>query len=380
MDFALTHEQRALADSVRRFCERQYDPASRRVLIENGAHFSAQNWRAFVDLGWIGAGVSEADGGFGGSAIETAIILQEFGRALVLEPFVGFAALALQTLVALPVGETRDLLIAAILAGEAYIALAHGEPVSRGEIESCSSAAEQTAEGWTVSGHKSLVLGGAIASAYLVSACNSEGIALFLVQAGAAGVVAKPYRAIDNHLVADLHFEAAPATLVAQSSVAGAAIAAGHAHALVCICAEAIGSMDVLMEITGEHVRTRRQFGTTLSSFQAVQHRMADMLVELELARSTLYYGLANVAVAGPERGHALATMKAVVSTAALFVGRNAIQLHGAIGVTDECIVSHHYRRLTVIAALFGNESLHLQKLSELRKPIWRAGPMEELL
>ncbi len=377
MDFTLTQEQTALADSVHRFCARDYDAARRQSLIETGTYFSADNWRAFADLGWIGAGVSEADGGFGGSEIETALIMQAFGRALVLEPFLGIAVLALQTLLALPPGEHRNALVAGIIAGDVQVALAHGELASRGDTDYCSSIATQFGEGWTIVGEKSAIHGGATASKFLVSARCTEGIALFLVAAGAPGVSSFAYRTIDNQLVADVHFSEAPAIMIAAPPAAVTAIAAGHAHAMIGICAEAIGSMDELLVLTAEYIRTRRQFGASLSSFQAVQHRMADMLVELELARSTLYYGLANIDSARPQRDHAIATMKAITSTAALFVGRNAIQLHGAIGVTEECIVGHHYRRLTVIAVLFGNEAVHLKRLSMLAMPIWDAQQVE---
>lgn len=373
MDFALTEEQNALVDSVSRFCARDYDAGRRRSLIETGQYVSADTWRAFADLGWIGAGVAEDDGGFGGGAIETALIMQEFGRALVLEPFLGVGVLALQTLVALPRGDMRDTLVAGIISGDLQVALAHGEPASRGEVDHCTSVARQTNEGWTIDGEKSLIPGGAMASRFLVSACCAGGVALYLVDADAPGVSPARYRTIDNQHVADVRFSDAPAIEIAAPLHAGPALAAGHAHAMVAICAEAIGSMAALVDLTADHIRTRRQFGATLSSFQAVQHRMADMLVELELARSTLYYGLAHIGFAGPERDHALATMKAITSAAALFVGRNAIQLHGAIGVTEECIVSHHYRRLSVIAALFGNEAVHLKRLSALALPIWTA-------
>ena len=371
VDFTLTQEQGALADSVRRFCERDYGAVRRQALIETEMPFSRENWRAIADLGWIGAGLGEADGGFGGSAIETALVMQEFGRALVLEPFLGVAVLALQTLVALPPGEERDALVASMVAGDVILALANAEPASRGDLDYCSAVAQQTSAGWIISGDKTSIPGGAAASMFLASAQTQDGIALFLVDGAAPGVSTTRYRTIDNHHVADLRLIGASARIIAVPPLAGRAIAAGYAHAQIALCAEAIGSMDAILALTVDHIRTRRQFGATLSSFQAVQHRLADMLVELELARSTLYYGLAHIADTGISRDHAVSTMKAITSSAALFVGRNAIQLHGAIGVTEECIVSHHYRRLTVIAALFGNEAVHLKRVSALVMPIW---------
>jgi alkylation response protein AidB-like acyl-CoA dehydrogenase len=371
VDFTLTQEQGALADSVRRFCERDYGADRRQFLIETGMAFSPENWRAIADLGWIGAGLGEADGGFGGSAIETALVMQEFGRALVVDPFLGVAVLALQTLAALPPEEKRDALIASLVAGDTLLALAHAEPASRGDVDHCAAAARQIGTDWTISGDKTLIPGGAAASSFLVSAQTPEGIGLFQVDGAAPGVSATCYRTIDNHHVADLRLIEASARLIAGPPLAAQAIAAGYAHAQIALCAEAIGSMDAVLALTVEYIRTRRQFGAALGSFQVVQHRVADMLVELELARSTLYYGLAHIAESGVSRDHAVSTLKAITSSSALFVGRNAIQLHGAIGVTEACIVSHHYRRLTVIAALFGNEAVHLKRLAALEKPIW---------
>lgn len=372
MDFTLSLEQQALADSVERFCARRYGFEARKTLLATPEGFSRENLATFAELGWFGAALAEDVGGFGGGAVETAIIMERFGRALVLEPFLGHAVLALQTLAALAPSETRDGLIGEIAAGEALATLAHGEPAARGDIGHVETRAEHSGEGWRLTGHKSLVAAAAGADRLLVSARAEAGIGLFLVLPGAPGLRIQPYRTVDNQRSGDLWLDATPAAVVlAEPGAALPALAAGFDHALVGVCAEAVGAMDAAIMITRDYLKTRRQFGTTLDTFQALQHRMADMLVELELSRSILYKGIAALDAPASERIHAISAMKAITSAAALFVGRGAVQLHGGIGITEECAISHYYRRLFVIAAQFGGEAHHLTRMAANPAPFW---------
>ncbi len=373
MDFNLTSEQQALADSVRRFCHKDYDFQARRAVVETPEGLSRETWARFASLGWIGASLPEALGGIGGSAIENAVIMEEFGRALVVEPFLSAAVLALQTLAALPRSDRRDELMRQGISGESLIALAHGELAARGAIDRITTRAERTGDGWRLSGHKSLVLGAPTADHLLVSAIGDEGVGLFLASPRAAGLRLQPYRMLDDVRVADIWLDDTPAeAMAAPPGAAKIAIEAGTDHALTAVCAEAVGAMDAAIALTRDYISSRKQFGVTLSSFQVLQHRMADMLVEMELSRSILYQGLA--AVTGPPTGRprAIGAMKAVVSSAALFVGRNAVQLHGGIGMTDEYAIGHYYRRLFVIAGQFGAESLHLRRMAAGGGGFWR--------
>jgi alkylation response protein AidB-like acyl-CoA dehydrogenase len=369
MDFRLSPEQQALADSVGRCLEREYGFERRAEVLAGAEGFDPRTWRSFADLGLMGAGLAEADGGFGGGPVETMIVMEAFGRALVVEPFLPSAILSLQTLAALPAGTERDELIAGIVAGEILVAFAHGEAGTRGEVGRVSVRAEEQDGGWRISGAKRLVLGAPSADRLLVSARTPDGIALFLTAPDAGGLAATPYRTLDNMRAADLVFDNVPATLLAGAKAAMAAIEWGHDHALVALCAEAVGAMEQAILITRDYLKTRTQFGVPLAAFQALQHRMADMLVELEMSRSILFQGIA--ALAAPERERAMSAMKAVVSAAALFVGRNAVQLHGAIGMTEEHMIGHYYRRLFVIAGLFGGESDHLERMAAHPAPYW---------
>jgi len=365
MDFVLSSEQQALADSVERFCRRQYGFEARRVALEEADGFSRANLAAFADLGWFGAGLPEDAGGFGGGPIETAIIMERFGRALVVEPFLSCAVLALQTLAALGSGADRDRLIEGIVAGEILASLAHGEAAARGDLGHVETRAERAGMGWRLTGRKSLVEGVASAGALLVSARADAGIGLFLVSPDAPGLRVQPYRTLDNHRSGDLWLEGTPASaMLAAPGEAAPAIAAGADHALIGVCAEAVGAMETAIFATRDYLITRRQFGAPLAGFQALQHRMADMLVELELSRSILYQGIAALDAPAGERARGISAMKAVVGAAALFVGRNAVQLHGAIGMTEDCAIGHYYRRLYVIASQFGDESHHLARLA----------------
>ncbi|MFM9937557.1 MAG: acyl-CoA dehydrogenase family protein [Novosphingobium sp.] len=370
MDFNLTPEQEALADSVARFTARDYTFDTRNRLIEAGTGLDRGHWQAFADLGWLGAGLSEQVGGYGGGPVENMIIMEGFGRALVLEPFLPVAVVAVQTLAALAPSTMRDTLIAEIVAGQTILILAHGELAARGMPDHV----ETRMENGRITGAKSMVIGGHAASRLIVSACGADGLGLYLVDPAAAGISARHYRLLDNQHAVDLVFEDTPVLEALAGPVESeAAIAAGLAHGLVGVSAEAVGAMDAAIRMTRDYITTRHQFGTALSTFQALQHRMADMLVEMELSRSILYQGIASLGHAGSQRTRAVAAMKAIVSSAALFVGRNAVQLHGGIGMTEEYAVGHFYRRLFVIAGQFGGESLHLKTMAGLSQSFWAA-------
>jgi alkylation response protein AidB-like acyl-CoA dehydrogenase len=374
VDFTLTAEQQALADSVHRFYEREYSFESRKRRLASADGFSRDLWRAIADLGWIGAALSEEDGGFGGGPIGNALIMEGFGRALVLEPFLSTAILSLQTLAHAPCSAVRDRLLEDIVAGKVLVALAHGETAANGDAEYVEAVAARRGAGWTLQGHKSLVLGSPSADVLLVTAKAEAGIGLFLVDPAAPNVRVQAYKTLDGCRVGDVWLD----DVVAEEALARPGsglepVLRGLDHALVGVCAEAVGAMSAALTLTRDYVKLRRQFGAALSDFQAVQHRMADMLVELELSRSILYQGIAGLASPNEQRIRAISAMKAITSSAAMFVGRNAVQLHGAIGMTEDYAIGHYYRRLFVIAHLFGNESAHLDRIVRTPATFWPA-------
>lgn len=372
MDFRLSPEQQALADSVASFCARDYDFEHRRRSLAGQNGFSPDNWRLFADLGWLGAGLAEDSGGYGGGAVENAIILEAFGRALVVEPFLACAVLALQTLAALPKSDAGEQLVADIVSGEKMAALAHNESGARGDLELLGTTAHQSGGQWRLDGAKQLVLGAPAADWLIVSARAGPDVGLFLVSPSAAGVELVPYRTLDNMRAADIHFAEAPVhAVLALPDAALSAIRLGHDHAMTAMCAEAVGAMEAAILLTRDYLKTRQQFGTPLAGFQSLQHRMADMLVEAEMSRSIVFQGLASLSGPESERQKAMAAMKIVVSSAAMFVGRNGVQLHGGIGMTEEHPIGHYYRRLFVIAGLFGAEAFHLSRLASIGAPFW---------
>ena len=362
MDFSLSAEQEALVDSIRRFREREYDFEKRRSVIMSPTGMREAHWHTFAELGWLGAGLSEEAGGYGGGAIENALILEEFGRGLVVEPFLAHVV-ATELLATLAPEACADR-IAMMISGEERLVLAHYEAEGRGDARYLETRAEPDGNGFRLTGAKSLVTGGAHAHAFLISARDGDGISLFLVPADAAGLTRKSYRTLDNHRVADLQLEGVVAdALVGKRGGAMAAIERALDHGVVALCAEAVGAMDAALWMTRDYLRTRQQFGTAIGNFQALQHRMADMLIETELSRSMLYQALAAL---GREdagaRAAGVSAAKVQIADAAAIVGGQAIQLHGGIGVTEEHSVSHYYRRLFVIARTFGGSDVHLER------------------
>ena len=313
--------------------------------------------------------MSEEAGGFGGSEVENAILAEELGRGLVVEPFLA-AILALQVLARIGEFDGRAALIEGVIAGERKIVLAHGEADGRGDPRIIAATATPRGEGWAISGSKSMIMGAPSADALLVSARTPGGVSLFLVEPGSPGLDCHEYRLVDNARVADIRLEAVEGRLIGQEGGALDAIEAALDHATIVACAEAVGLMDTALFMTRDYLKTRKQFGVAIGDFQALQHRMADMLVEMELARSMVFQGLAALAQGDADaRREGVSAAKAIVNDAGLFVTRQAIQLHGGIGMTEEYAVGHYYRRMFVINQLFGNSDVHLVRYADLAFP-----------
>jgi alkylation response protein AidB-like acyl-CoA dehydrogenase len=366
MDFSLTQEQQALQDSVRRFCDREYGFERRRQLLGRPEGFARANWATFAELGWLGAGLAEEAGGYGGGPVETMIILEQMGRALVLEPFLSCAVLAAHAIAAQSSPGQRENLLGSVVAGEKLVALAHDEAFA--------TTAKRRGAGYVLSGRTNFVLGGPSADILLVCAQvksprPSEGsLSLLLVDPSAPGVTRHNYHAVDGRRVSDIIFadvELGPDALIGEEGAALPAIELAFDHGIIGLCAEAVGAMDAALWLTRDYLKTRRQFGHTLNTFQALQHRMADMLIETELARSMLYRGIASLAETDPAaRRKGVSAAKVQIGEAGYFVGGQAIQLHGAIGLTEECNVGHYFKRLTLVRGLFGATDAHLARFA----------------
>jgi len=358
MDFTLTAEQQMLGDSVARFVQNEYDFETRTKIVASGEGGLPANWRIFAENGWLAASCPEEFGGFGGGAIEAAIIAEQFGRALIIEPWLGCAVLATQTLLASEDAAVKADWLPALAEGGGRLAIAWSEAGSRGMPHIVETRA--AAEGDTVrlTGGKTLVLGGAGADAFLVSAREAGGIGLFLVDADAAGLTVTPAPLHDGSIAATLSLDGVPARRLAGDGLA--ALETGLAHAICALCAELVGGMERAIEISADYLRTRKQFGVTIGSFQSLQHRIADMAAEKELARSMLFAALASIENDdAARRASALSGAKLLVADAARSVCAQAIQLHGGIGMTEECAVGHYFKRAVVAEALFGGRTVH---------------------
>ncbi|SEA41731.1 acyl-CoA dehydrogenase family protein [Paraburkholderia sartisoli] len=361
MDFDLTSEQRMLQDSVRRFVDRTYSFEARATLLKNGKNGSAANWEAFADNGWLMAAIPEEYGGIGGTLLDTAIIAQEMGRGLVVEPYLGCAVLATQTIVAGGTQVQRQRLLPQLADGNLRIALACSEPASRGMPEPVSLVAGCSGTGYILSGRKSLVLGASGAEVFIVSAQipDAEGVTLLLVDANAPGLTRQPLPLHDGTWVEELTFDGVRVDTDAVMGEPGQglpALQSGLAAGTVALCAELIGVMEKTIETTAEYLKTRQQFGVPIGSFQALQHRMADMAAEMEVARSMLHVALASMANDdAPTRKRRISAAKMLIGRAAKFVCGQGIQLHGGIGMTEEYAVGHYYKRAVVADLLLGS-------------------------
>jgi len=368
MDFDLTSEQQLLQDSVRRFIDKTYGFEARGRLLKEGRNGSPANWSMFADNGWLMAALPEAHGGLGGTLPDTAIIAQEFGRALVVEPYIGCAVLAAQTLVAGGTAGQKDRLLPLLGAGALRMALAYSEPGSRGMPEPVSLRAERDGDGYVLHGRKSLVLGGVGAvgpQVFIVSAQvpGVDGVTLLLVDADAPGLHRQPLPLHDGTWAEELTFDGVrvPADAVLGEPGHGlAALHAGLASGIVALCASLIGAMEKTIELTAEYLKTRQQFGVPIGAFQALQHRMADMASEFEVARSMLHVALASLVnddAATQQRK--LSAAKMLVCRAAKSVCGQGIQLHGGIGMTEEYSVGHYYKYAIVADLLLGSSDSH---------------------
>lgn len=365
MNFKLDPEQQLLQDSVRRFVEKCCGFEARTALLKAAPGGDDAYWRLFADHGWLAAALPENYGGLGGSLIDTALIAHEFGRGLVVGPWLGCAVLGAQTLVAGGSAAQKDRLLPRLADGSHRIALAYSEPASRGMALPVALRAEPRAPGYVLHGGKSLVLGGDVADEFIVSAQvpGSTGITLLRVDAQAAGLGRQPLPLHDGSRAAELTFDAVevPADALLGEPGAGLpALQAGLAHAVVALCAELVGAMEKAIEISADYLKTRRQFGVPIGSFQALQHRIVDMAAEMELARSMVLAALASVANDDAAIRHrTLHGAKALVCRAAKAVCGQAIQLHGGIGMTEECVIGHYFKRAVVAELLLGSPDRH---------------------
>lgn len=365
MDFELSDEQRMLAESATRLFADHYGFDARTAILKTEEGWSRELWSAMAEMGLLGIGLPEAHGGLGGSGIETMIVAEAAGRALIVEPWLATVVLAGGALRHGGSADQQAARIPRIVAGEHIMAFAHTEPgAPRYAADARITRATRAAGQWTLSGRKYAVLHGGSADELVVSAEAEGRTALFLVDAGSTGVRRESVTGYDGVPIATITFDGAQAELLGELEDGAAALARVLDDAIAAVCAEAVGAMAETVDLTTEYLKTRQQFGVALGSFQAVQHRAVDMFIQVELARSMAI--LAALAVDAPagERALNVAAAKVQIGRAGRMVGQNAVQLHGAIGFTAEYKVGHLFKRLTAIDALFGDTDHHLAAIA----------------
>jgi len=369
MDFEFSDDEQQLRQAVQRFVERGYG-FDRRTAIAKAGGFSAEAWGEIAELGILGLGTAEEDGGMAMGPVAPMLALEALGRGLVLEP-VAAVALVSASIIGQAPQEIRSLWAPQIAAGAARVALAYQERAARYRLAHVQTRAEALGDGmWAITGTKSLVPLGEHANAFIVPARvrgdvdDASGIGLFLVVPDMGGVATRPYALQDGSRAAEVVFTAAPAMHLADPGVAFEQLEKAIDIGIAALAAEAVGVMDRLFELTVDYLNTRKQFGVPIGSFQALRHRVADMKMQLELARSMSYYATLKLGEAPAVRRRALAQAKVQLGNSARFLGQQAIQLHGGIGMTDEYVGSHYFKRLTTMEMQFGDTMHHLGEVS----------------
>ncbi|MGF6922805.1 acyl-CoA dehydrogenase family protein [Paraburkholderia sp. 40] len=367
MDFTFNDEQQQFADALRRYLDRSYGFEARQQIVRSKAGVSAVHWAAFTELGLTGLPVPETQGGFNGGPIDMLVVMQELGRALVVEPFWA-TAVGIEALRLAGTGDGEDAaLLERAAQGEARLAMAFHEPHARYDLFDVATTASGQGAQHTLSGTKSVVLHGAQADHWIVPARLDGEIALFVVARDAAGVTLTEYRTIDGQRAATLEFNGTPARRLAGEHAGAATLEQIADYGTLLLCAEAIGALDALNHATVEYTRTRQQFGQPIARFQALQHRMVEMLIHAEQARSITYLAAMRYASEDAnERRRAISAAKVRVGQAARFVGQQAVQLHGGMGVTNEVAAAHLFKRLAIIETTLGDVDHHLARFATL--------------
>lgn len=368
MDFDFNEDQESLRDAVRRWVDKDYSFEHRSKVVAAGGR-SIDDWQAMAGLGLMGLAVPDAHGGMGFGAVDAMVVMEELGRGLVLEPFAQGALMASAVLQAAP-DALQAQWLPKIAGGETLVVLAQQERAARYRLNHVATTAESGPTGWTIKGAKSIVPAGDQADAFIVparvsgAAGDAAGIGLFLVERSSVGVTTRGYSMQDGSRGAEVTFANSPAQLIAAAGSGHALLELAVDVGIAALCAEAVGAMDKLVAITVEYMNTRKQFGVAIASFQALRHRIADVKMQLELARSMSYFATLKLGEAPAQRRRALSQAKLQLGQSMRFVGQQCVQLHGGIAVTDEYIASHYFKRLSVMEMQFGDTMHHLGEVS----------------
>ncbi|HAY07516.1 MAG TPA: acyl-CoA dehydrogenase family protein [Hyphomonas sp.] len=372
MDFNFTEEQTMIRDSLAKLIKDKYDFDTRRKVVASKDGWRPEMWAQFVELGLTAAPFSEEDGGLGGGPIDAMVVMEEFGKGLVVEPF-------LQTVVIgggfLKRGTTaqKEEHLAALIGGEAVFAFAYAEPKGRYNLADLETTAKKDGKGWKISGHKAVVVGAPWASHLIVTARtgggrrDAKGVGVFIVPKSAKGVTTRDYPTVDGRRASEVYFDnvaVGPEAVIGEDSLGLVELVTDEA--IAALAAEACGAMKVAQAMTVEYSKTRKQFGTPIGKFQVLQHRMVDMFMEAEQSVSMTYMATLKLGEDDVTRKKAASATKVRIGQAGRFVGQSAIQIHGGMGMTDELAIGHYFKRLTIIDSEFGNVDHHLKRYTDL--------------
>lgn len=377
MDFSYTEEQQMLQESVLKFVQNQYEFDTRNKIIASEDGYSKEYWALFAELGWLTVPFEEDDGGFGGSAVDMVVMMEEFGKAMLVEPYAATAIVAGRLISELAEGDHRTELLGQIMEGSLQVSLAHTEVGSRFNVASVATTAKADGDNVLISGTKIAVLNGRGADKLLVVARESgavtdrEGVSVFLVDAQAAGIEQHSYANVDGKSASEIVFNDVSVPSSARIGAAGGAVEVLESvidRATLAAAAEALGAMESLLQKTVEYSKTRKQFGTAIGTFQALQHRMSDMFIECQLARSIVVMAAMKLdsGESASEKAKAVSAAKSRVGKAINKVGPEAVQIHGGIGTTEELDVGHLFKCVTALEMQYGNTDYHTARFASL--------------
>jgi len=373
MNFNLNQEQQLLKDSVERFVADNYDLERRKALVDSSLGFSRDHWKSMAELGWLGLPFAETDGGFGGTPVDTMLLMESFGKGLVVEPYLASVILGGGALRRGASKALRESILPGVIDGSRQLTLAYAEVQARFDLEDVVTSARADGNDYVLNGTKSVVLNASSATEIVVSARTSggqmdqSGITLFLVDAKSDGIERKDYPTVDGFQASEVTFTN---VRVARDRVIGD-VDRGYPilcdvanDAILALSAEAVGAMEVLYKDTVAYTQERQQFGHPLSDFQVLQHRMVEMFMEYEQCKSLLYRATLEWANGAPGAQRTIHGLKHLIGRAGIFIGESAVQLHGGMGMTEELRIGHYFKRLIVIDTQFGNTDHHLQKFA----------------
>ncbi|MEL0226889.1 MAG: acyl-CoA dehydrogenase [Gammaproteobacteria bacterium] len=375
MNFELSEEQKMIQQSVERFVQENYDLTNRVKISSEDPGYSQDYWTAMAELGWLGLAFSEEDGGFGGNQIDTLVLMEQFGKGLVLEPFLANIVLGGGAIKRGGTPAIKESVLPNLIEGNLQLTLAYAEEQSRFDIEDVATAAREDGNNFIINGKKSMVLNAESADKIVVvtrtsgSQVDEDGISLFLVDATSKGVERENFPTVDGLRASEITFtdvEVSSDNLIGEKDKGFSILQAVVNDAILALSAEAVGAMEVLYKDTVEYTQQREQFDHPLSDFQVLQHRMVDMFMEYEQCKSLLLRATMETVqdpILAQRTVHAL---KHLIGKSGIFVGESAVQLHGGMGVTEELRIGHFFKRLLVIDSQFGNSDFHLDKFTSL--------------